>query len=59
MDSIAIFAGFAVGAIVGMTGLGGGSAMLAGALFYMVSSTLAISALFLMIELLERDNKYA
>ena len=31
-------------------------AMLAGALYYMVSSTLAISALFLMIELIEREQ---
>ena len=36
--------------------LGGGTAMLAGALYYMVSSTLAISALFLMVELLEREQ---
>jgi multicomponent K+:H+ antiporter subunit D len=43
-------------AVIGMTGLGGGSAMLAGALYYMVSSTLAISALFLMVELLEREQ---
>ena len=37
-------------------GLGGGSAMLAAALYYMVSSTLAISALFLLIELMEREQ---
>ena len=36
--------------------LGGGTAMLAGALYYMVSSTLAISALFLMVDLLERNQ---
>ena len=43
-------------AAAGMAGLGGGSAMLAGALYYMVSSTLAIAALFLMIELVEREQ---
>jgi multicomponent K+:H+ antiporter subunit D len=42
--------------VVGMAGLGGGSAMVAAGLYYMVSSTLAISALFLMIELMERDQ---
>jgi multicomponent K+:H+ antiporter subunit D len=43
-------------AAVGMVLLGGGTAMLAGALYYMVSSTLAIAALFLMVELLERKQ---
>jgi multicomponent K+:H+ antiporter subunit D len=43
-------------AVTGIVGLGGGSAMLAGALYYMVSSTLAIAALFLMIELMEREQ---
>lgn len=42
--------------VVGMAALGGGSAMLAAGLYYMVSSTLALSALFLMIELMERDQ---
>ncbi len=42
--------------VVGMAGFGGGSAMVAAGLYYMVSSTLAISALFLMIELMERDQ---
>jgi multicomponent K+:H+ antiporter subunit D len=43
-------------AAAGLAGLGGGSTMLAGALYYMVSSTLALSALFLMIELMEREQ---
>jgi multicomponent K+:H+ antiporter subunit D len=43
-------------AAVGMVLLGGGTAMLAGALYYMVSSTLALGALFLMVDLLERDQ---
>ena len=43
-------------AAAGMVLLGGGTAMLAGALYYMVSSTLAISALFLMVDLLERNQ---
>jgi len=43
-------------AATGMALLGGGPAMLAGALYYMVSSTLAIGALFLMVELLEREQ---
>jgi multicomponent K+:H+ antiporter subunit D len=42
--------------VVGMAGLGGGGAMLAGALYYMISSTLALGALFLMVELLEREQ---
>jgi multicomponent K+:H+ antiporter subunit D len=42
--------------VVGMAGLGGGSAVVAAGLYYMVSSTLALSALFLMIELMERDQ---
>jgi multicomponent K+:H+ antiporter subunit D len=42
--------------VIGMAGLGGGSAMVAAGLYYMVASTLAISALFLMIELMERDQ---
>jgi multicomponent K+:H+ antiporter subunit D len=43
-------------AAAGLAGVGGGSTMLAGALYYMVSSTLALSALFLMIELMEREQ---
>jgi multicomponent K+:H+ antiporter subunit D len=43
-------------AVTGMALLGGGTAMLAGGLYYMVSSTLAIGALFLMIELMEREQ---
>ena len=43
-------------AATGMALLGAGPAMLAGALYYMVSSTLAIAALFLMVELLEREQ---
>jgi multicomponent K+:H+ antiporter subunit D len=42
--------------VIGMAGLGGGSAMLAGGLYYMVSSTLAIGAIFLLIELVEREQ---
>jgi len=41
-------------AATGMVLLGGGPSMLAGALYYTVSSTLAIGALFLMTELVER-----
>ena len=43
-------------AVVGMAGIGGGATMVAGALYYLVASTLAISALFLMVELVERDE---
>ncbi len=43
-------------AIVGMSGLGGGGAMVAAGLYYLVASTLAISALFLMVELIERED---
>ena len=42
--------------VVGMSGLGAGASILAAALYYMVSSTLAISALFLMMELIERQQ---
>ena len=42
--------------VVGMASLGGGSTMIAAALFYLVASTIAISALFLMVELIERDE---
>ncbi len=42
--------------VIGMAAMGGGSAMIAAGLYYMVTSTLAISALFLMIELMERDQ---
>jgi multicomponent K+:H+ antiporter subunit D len=43
-------------AVVGMASSAGGTAMVAGALYYLVASTLAISALFLMVELVERDQ---
>ncbi|MFT3973029.1 MAG: monovalent cation/H+ antiporter subunit D [Amaricoccus sp.] len=43
-------------AVIGISGLGGGSTMVAGALFYLVISTIAISALFLMVELIERGE---
>jgi multicomponent K+:H+ antiporter subunit D len=43
-------------AVIGISGLGGGSAMIAAALFYLVISTVAISALFLMVELIERGE---
>jgi len=43
-------------AVVGMASSAGGSAMVAGALFYLVASTLAIAALFLMVELIEREQ---
>jgi len=42
--------------VIGLTMSGASTAMLAGALFYLVSSTLAISALFLLIELMEREQ---
>lgn len=42
--------------VVGIASLGGGSTMIAAALFYLVVSTIAISALFLMVELIERDE---
>lgn len=41
-------------AVTGMALAGGGSAMLGGALYYMVSSTIATSALFLLIEPMSR-----
>lgn len=43
-------------AVVGMASSAGGTAMVAGALYYLVASTLAISALFLMVELIEREQ---
>ncbi len=43
-------------AVVGISSAGGGAAMVAGALYYLVASTLAISALFLMVELIEREQ---
>ena len=42
--------------VVGMVGLGGNATLLVGALYYMISSTLAISALYLIIEIVERDQ---
>ncbi|MFQ8431719.1 monovalent cation/H+ antiporter subunit D [Amaricoccus sp. W119] len=43
-------------AVVGIFGLGGGPHLVAAGLYYLVNSTLAIGALFLMIELVERDE---
>jgi multicomponent K+:H+ antiporter subunit D len=43
-------------AVLGMAGLGGGTGMVAAALYYLVASTIAISALFLMVELIEREQ---
>ena len=43
-------------AVVGFALAGGGSAMLAGGLYYLVGSTLASSALFLLIEPLSRED---
>ena len=43
-------------AVVGMAGLGGGSPLVAAALYYLVASTLGVSALFLMVELIEREQ---
>ena len=43
-------------AVTGFALSGGGSAMLAGALYYLVSSTLALSALFLLIEPMSREE---
>ncbi len=43
-------------AVVGIASAGGGSAIVAAALFYLVVSTIAISALFLMVELMEREQ---
>ncbi|WP_299130022.1 monovalent cation/H+ antiporter subunit D [uncultured Amaricoccus sp.] len=42
--------------VTGMIGLGGPGGLLAGGLYYMISSTLAISALYLIIEIVERDQ---
>lgn len=47
------------GTVLGITGFalaGGGQAMLAGALYYLVGSTLATSALFLLIEPMSRED---
>lgn len=47
------------GTLVTMTGLallGGGAAMLGGALYYLVASTIAIAALFLLIEPMSREE---
>ena len=43
-------------AVVGMAGLGGGSPLVAAGLFYLVASTLGLSALYLMVELIEREQ---
>lgn len=43
-------------AVTGFALLGGGPAMLGGALFYMLSSTIATSALFLLLEAMSREE---
>jgi multicomponent K+:H+ antiporter subunit D len=43
-------------AVFGLFNLGGGTQLAAAGLYYLVISTLAISALYLMIELIERDE---
>jgi multicomponent K+:H+ antiporter subunit D len=43
-------------AVVGMAGLGGGGPLVAAALFYLVASTIALSALYLLAELIEQDQ---
>jgi len=43
-------------AVTGFTLAGGGTAMLSGALFYLISSTIATSALFLLAEPMSRDE---
>ncbi|HRO15180.1 MAG TPA: proton-conducting transporter membrane subunit, partial [Paracoccus sp. (in: a-proteobacteria)] len=43
-------------AVTGFTVLGGGARMLAGALFYMIGSTVAASALYLLAEMVERQE---
>ena len=43
-------------AVAGMAGLGAGTGLLAGGLYYLVASTLAISALYLILELMEREQ---
>ena len=43
-------------AVIGLAQIGGGTAMLGGALYYMLASTLAISALFLLIEPMSREE---
>ena len=42
--------------VAGLVGIGGGSALMAAGLYYLVASTLAISALFLVVELVEREQ---
>ncbi|MGC2855167.1 monovalent cation/H+ antiporter subunit D [Novispirillum sp. DQ9] len=46
-------------AIIGFVLGGGGTALLSGALYYLISSTLAVSALFLLIELMSREQSDA
>jgi multicomponent K+:H+ antiporter subunit D len=43
-------------AVVGMAGLGGGVPLVAAALYYLVASTIGLSALYLMVELIEREQ---
>lgn len=43
-------------AVVGMAGLGAGTGLMAGGLYYLVASTLGISALYLILELMEREQ---
>lgn len=59
-QDLARLAGAAVlissGTLLAALGAGGGAAVTAGALFYLVSSALALGALFLLVELLERGR---
>ena len=43
-------------AVIGMAGLGGGSPLVAAALYYLVASTIGLSALYLLVELIEREQ---
>jgi multicomponent K+:H+ antiporter subunit D len=43
-------------AVVGMAGLGGGSPLVAGGLYYLVASTVALSALYLMADRIEHEQ---
>ena len=42
--------------VAGLVGVGGGSPLMAAGLYYLVASTLAIAALFLVVELVEREQ---
>ncbi|MDO5528884.1 MAG: monovalent cation/H+ antiporter subunit D [Paracoccus sp. (in: a-proteobacteria)] len=52
---IALISSGTVISIIGFALIGGGEQMLAGALYYLVGSTLGVSALFLLAEALERE----